>query len=173
MRLKQLKQFIATCEVCNAFQTKNQKKNPMSHGVPNRSWSKVGSDIFQRRREHYLVLVDYYSEWIAFDLMRNQTATEIINLMQKQFARWGIPEDIVTDSGTNYDSIEFSQFNIKHTKSSPHHHQSNGKSESPVKIVKTSLRKTEKLKSYEALLDRHNTPTIGMTTSLAQRFLKR
>ena len=99
--------------------------------------------------------------------------------MQKQFARWGIPEDIVTDSGTNYDSVEFSQSctrnNIKHTKSSPHHRQSNGNSESAVKIVETLLRKTEKtaFNPYEALLDWHNTPTIGMTTSPAQRFLNR
>ena len=139
-----LKQFIATCEVCNTSQTQNQKEALMSHEIRNRPWSKVGSNIFERRREHYLVLVDYYSDWIEFDLMRNKTAAEIINLKQKQFARWGIPEEIVTDSGTNYDSAEFSQFckrqNIKHTKSPPHHHQSNGKSESAVKIVKTLLR---------------------------------
>ena len=97
--------------------------------------------------------------------------------MQKQFAKWGIPEDNVTDSGTNYDSLEFSQFckqnNIEQTRYSPHHHQSNGKSESAVKIIKTSLKKTEKtaLNPYEGLLDRHNTPTTGMITSLAQRFL--
>ena len=109
--------------------------------------------------------------------MRNQTAAEIINLMPKQFARWGIPEDNVTDSGTNYDYVEFSQFckqnNIEQTRYSPHHHQSKGKSESAVKIIKTSLKKTEKtaLNPYEGLLDRHNTPTTGMTTSLAQRFL--
>ena len=60
-------------------------------------------------------------------------------------------------------------------KLSPHYHQSNGKSESAVKIVKTFLRKTEKtaLNSFEALLDQHNTPTAGMTTSPAQRFLNR
>ena len=140
----QLKQFIATCEVCNTSQTQNQKEALMSHEIRNRPWSKVGSNIFERRRERCLVLVDYYSDWIEFDLMRNKTAAEIINLKQKQFARWGIPEEIVTDSGTNYDSAEFSQFckrqNIKHTKSLPHHHQSNGKSESAVKIVKTLLR---------------------------------
>ena len=111
--------------------------------------------------------------------MRNQTAAEIITLMQKQFARWRIPVDNVTDSGTNYDSVEFSQLckqnNIEQTKYSPHHHQSNGKSESAVKIIKTSLKKTEKtaLNPYEALLGRHNTPAIGMTTSSAQRFLNR
>ena len=175
----QVKQFIATCEVCNAFQTKNQKETLISHEIPNRPWSKVGSDIFEWNKEHYLVLVDYYSDWIEFDLMKNQTACETINLMQKQFARWGIPDEIVTDCGKNYDSVEFSQFcqrkKIKHTKSSPYHHQSNGKAESAVKIVKTLLRKAEKTKlsPYEALLDQHNTPTAGITTSPAQRFLNR
>ena len=138
-----VKQFITTCEVCNTSQTQSQKEALMSHEIRNRPWSNVGSNIFERRRERYLVLVDYYSDWIEFDLMRNQTAAAIINLKQKQFARWGIPEEIVTDSGTNYDSAEFSQFckrkNIKHTKSPPHHHHSNGKSESALKIVKTLL----------------------------------
>ena len=121
-------------------------------------WSKVTSDIFPWNKEHFLVLADYYSDWTEFDLMKNQTAAEIIDLMQKQFARWGIPDEIVTDSGTNYDSAEFSQFcqrkKTKHTKSSPHHHQSNGKAESAVKIVKSLLRKsqTSALNPYEALL---------------------
>ena len=70
----QLKQFIASCEVCNTFQTKNQKETLLSHEIPNRPWSKVASDNFEWNKEHYLVLVDYYSDWIEFDLMKNQTA---------------------------------------------------------------------------------------------------
>ena len=44
-----------------------------------------------------------------------------------------------------------------------------------VKIIKGILRKTENsaLNPYEALLDQHNTPTVDMTTSPAQRFLHR
>ena len=85
----------------------------------------------------------------------------------------------VTDSGKNFDSEEFSQFcqrkQIKHTKSSPHHHQSNGKAVSAVKIIKSILRRTDNsaLNPYEALLDQHNTPTVDVTTSPAQRFLHR
>ena len=82
----QLKQFIASCEVCNTCQKNNQKETPLSHEIPNRPWSKVDSDIFEWNKEHYLVLVDYYSDWIEFDPMKNQTAAEIIDLMQKQFA---------------------------------------------------------------------------------------
>jgi len=79
--------------------------------------------------------------------MRDKTATETIALLLKQFSQWGLPDEIVTDCGKNFDSKEFSQFcqreQIKHTKSSPHHHQSNGKAESAVKIAKSILRKTE------------------------------
>ena len=94
----------------------------MSHKIPNSPWSKAGSDNFEWRRKHYLLLVDYYSDRIEFDLMRNQTAAEIINLMQKHFARWGIPEDIVTDNGTNYDSVEVSQFCKRTTSNTPNLH---------------------------------------------------
>ena len=72
------------------------------------------------------MLVDYDSDWIEFELIKNQTAAEIIYLMQKQFARWEIPDEIVTDSGTNIDSVEFSHFcqrkKIKHTKFLSQHH---------------------------------------------------
>ena len=61
------------------------------------------------------------------------------------------------------------------TKSSPHHHQSNGKAESAVKIAKSLLRKSQAsaLNPYKALLDQRNTPTVGMTTSPSQRLLNR
>ena len=120
----------------------------MSHPIPKRAWSKVGCDIFEWNKGYYSVLVDYYSDWIEFDQMRNQTAVETIDLMQRQFTRWRIPDEIVTDCGKNFDSAEFSQFcqrkKIKHTKSSPHHHKNNGKSESAVKLAKTLLRKSAK-----------------------------
>ena len=172
----QLKQFISSCQVCQSFQRNNPKESLMSHSIPDRPWSKIAADPFEFKGEHYLVLVDYYSNWIKFDKMRDQTATETIVLLLKQFSRWGLPDEIVTDCGKNFDSKEFSQFcqrkQIKHTKSSPHHYQSNGKAESVVKIIKSILRKTENsaLNPYEALLDQHNTPTVDMTTSPAQRF---
>ena len=91
--------------------------------------------------------------------MKNQTAGETIDLTQNQFARWGIPDNIVTDCGKNYDSCSWI-LAIKHTISLPYHHQSKGKAESTVKIVKTLVRKSEKPKlcPYEAYFDQYNTP---------------
>ena len=173
----QLKQFISTCQVCQSFQRNKLKESLVSHSIPDRPWSKIAADPFEFKGEHFLVLADYYSDWIEFDKMRDQTATETIALILKQFSQWGLPNEIVTDCGKNFDSKEFSQFcrrkQIKHTKSSPHHHQSNGKVESVVKIIKSILRKTENsaLNPYKALLDQHNTPIVDMMISPAQRFL--
>ena len=125
----QRKQFISLCQVCQSFHGNNPKETLMSHSIPDRSWSKITADLFEFKGEHYLALVDYYSDWMEFDKMRDQTATETIALLRKQFSRWGLPDEIVIDCGKNFDSKEFSQFcqrrQIKHTKSSPHHHQSN------------------------------------------------
>ena len=49
-------QFIDTCEVCNAFQTKDQVTDP---------GRKLGLIFFYWIKEHYLVLVDYYAHVIA------------------------------------------------------------------------------------------------------------
>ena len=162
-----MKHFIACCKL-QLFSYKKPKGNSTEWWNSKPTWSKVDSDIFEWNRD-----------WIEFDQMGSQTATEIVALMQKQFTRWENPDEIVTDSGKNYNSAKFSQFcqrkKIEHTKSSPHHHQSNGKSESAVKIAKSLLRKSPKtaFNPYEALVDQRNIPTVGMTTSPTQRFLNR
>ena len=70
-----------------------------------------------------MMLISYIAQsnmrWIEFDKMRDQTATETIALLLKQFSLWGLSNEIDTDCGKNSDSKEFSQFCrsrlIKHT----------------------------------------------------------
>lgn len=92
----------------------------MSHSIPDRPWSKIAAHLFEFEEEQDLVLADYYSDWIEFDKMRDQTSTETIALLLKQFSLWGPPDVIDPDCGKNSDSKEFSQFcrnrQIKHTK---------------------------------------------------------
>ena len=61
-------------------------------------------------------------------------------------ARYGIPDEVVSDNGPQYDSEEFQAFDksfgFKHTRTSPHHPQSNGKAESAVKQAKKILQMT-------------------------------
>ena len=70
----------------------------------------------------------------------------VIDALRTVFARFGIPETIVSDNGTPFVSEEFIHFlqqnGIKHNTSAPHHHPAfNGLTERAVQIVKRGLKK--------------------------------
>ena len=94
-------------------------------------------------------------------------------------ARYGTPDEDVSDSSSQYISREFKNFakeyGFNHVTTSPYHHQSNGKAESAVKEAKKILRKTTASKSdpYLALLAHRNTPQERFSTSPAQRLFSR
>ena len=93
--------------------------------------------------------------------------------------RYGIPDEVVLDSGLLYTSREFKAFakeyGLKHVTASPYNHQSNGKVESAVREAKKILKKSATSKSdpYLVLLVHRNTPQEGFGTSPAQRLLSR
>ena len=68
----------------------------------------------------------------------------VVKALKSMFARFGIPEIVVSDNGPQYSSQEFADFakayNFCHTTSSPHYPQSNGQAERTVKTVKKLLR---------------------------------
>ena len=93
--------------------------------------------------------------------------------MKRQFAQYGIPDECITDNGTQFESHEYSRFAREYgfiiRKSSPYHRQGNGKAESAVKIAKNILKKSRHEDPYLALLAYRNTPQQGYDYSPAQR----
>lgn len=65
------------------------------HAIPDRSWQKLRSDVFEHKGKPYLVVVDYYSKFIETSLMRDKTEGTIVTQMKSIFARHGIPEELV------------------------------------------------------------------------------
>jgi transposase InsO family protein len=69
----------------------------------------------------------------------------VIDELRTAFAKFGLPETIVTDNGSGFTSQEFETFlkrnGIKHTTSAPYHPASNGLAERAVQIVKRGLKK--------------------------------
>ena len=147
--------------------------------MPTRAWQKVGSDIFSIFDRNYLLLVDYFSDFIEIDFLPDIRARTVIHKTKAHFARHGIPELMITDSGTQYTADEFANFakqwNFRHHPSSPLNHSSNGKAENAVKIVKSLMRKCHERGEdhYLGLLNLRNTPTEGLDVSPAQRLFSR
>ncbi|KAK2553575.1 Uncharacterized protein P5673_025066 [Acropora cervicornis] len=131
----------------------------MQHELIARPWSKVSADLCECNGCSLLVISDYYSNFIEVTRLTTTTSQSIIKALKEVFARYGIPDIMVSDNGPQFSSAKFTAFaktwNFDHKTSSPHHHQSNGKAENAVRTVKRLFRKCKNSSQSEflALLD--------------------
>jgi len=149
------------------------------HNEGDGPWQKIGFDFLEITGKHYLIVVDYYYNFIEIDLLTSQTSTRTITLLKKHFARYGTPRVIMSDGGPQFTSQEFNSFMtswvISHHASSPMHQRANGKAESAMKTMKSLLMKTYKDggNPYKAILEQRNTPCRDTALSPAQMMLNR
>ena len=103
---------------------------------------------------------DYYSHWIEIAKLTGLSANSVINPTKSIFARYGIPETVVSDNGLQLSSEANAQFaleyGVKHTTSSPNHPQGNGGAERGIQTIKNLLKKEGD--PYLALLAYQSTP---------------
>ncbi|GFS11318.1 Pol polyprotein [Elysia marginata] len=145
-----------TCE-----KTKIVPKEPLNPTpTPSYPWQRLGADLFEWKGRTYLLLVDYFSRWIEIALFNKTTTSSVIEHMKSIFAKFGIPETLISDNGPQFASKEFAQFTecygILHKTSSPLHPESNGEAERAVRTIKNLLRRASD--PYIALLNYRATP---------------
>ena len=120
-------------------------------------------------------MIDYFSRYIEVTKLTQETSNAIITHLKSIFARHGIPQEVVTDSGPQYSSKEFYQFSkqysFKHTTSSPHFPQSNGEAERGVQTAKQLLKKSDD--PHLALLSYRTTPIPTIGCSPAELLMNR
>lgn len=174
-----IKNTAAACDTCQTYRPAQQREPLIGKPVPSRPWQVIHQDLFVWNNCHYLVTVDGFSDYFELDrLRRDTTAAKLVNKTETLFARYGKADEIHTDSDPRYLAEEFQSFlrrwQTAHKASSPHYHQSNGKSESAVKAAKRLVKKCEHSGQslQEALLEWRLTPQAeGL--SPAEKFLGR
>ena len=175
----EVKDYISRCEICLTYSPHQQKEPLLSHEVPDRPWAKIAADLFQFENKQYLVTTDYYSNFFEVDRMYSTTSDAVIKKLKAHIARYGVPDEMVSDNGPQFAAEEFrvfaQRYGFRHTRTSPHYPQSNGKAESAVKQAKKILRMARASGNdfYLALLNVRNTPQEGYNTSPAQRMMSR
>lgn len=106
----------------------------------------------------YLIVVDAFSRWPEIVEMTTTTATATIRQLESLFSRFGAPETLVSDNGTQFTAALFENFckmnNIKHIRTPPFHPQSNGLAERFVDTFKRALIKLGSLGSTRSTLEK-------------------
>ena len=80
---------------------------------------------------------DYYSNYIEVENISKPNTLGITKALMIMYARYGVPDTLVSDNGPQFSSEEFRRFatrwGFEHITSSPRYPQSNGKAENAVK----------------------------------------
>jgi hypothetical protein len=158
---KDIIDFVQSCETCEKHAKSKQKEPLIIRELPTYPFQMVSSDLFHHEGKDYVLIVDHYSNWFHFKMLKSLESKETIRILNEWFEILGYPEKFFSDGGKQYDSAAFREFtkswNIQHEFSSPHYPQSNGLAEKFVDVAKNILKK-DPLKPGIALINYRNTP---------------
>ena len=106
----ELKDYILKCDICLTHRASPGKEPLIQHKFGDRPWSKVGVDLCELHGRTLLVVVDYYSNFIEVDRPTTTTTSGICKSLKGMFSRYGIPDQLVSDNGPQFSSVEFTKF---------------------------------------------------------------
>ena len=128
---KELEELVQTCPECQANRRRPETAPPHPWNWPTRAWQRIHIDFAGPFLGHmFFLIIDAYSKWLEIFLMPTTTSTKIIETLRSLFARYGLPEQVVSDNGPQFMSDEFKGFcksnGIHHITSAPYHPSTNG-----------------------------------------------
>ena len=136
---KEIEDVVESCHVCNKYKKSKIKEPLMPREVPNEPWQMVGMDLFHYKASEHLLIIDYFSKFVEVIKLNSTDAHSVINVLKNIFARLGIPQEVYSDNGPQFNNYLIKEFakewNFKHETSSPYWPQSNGMVERHIQTI--------------------------------------
>jgi ribonuclease HI len=159
-------EYYKGCQDCQRFgniqRVLSSTLNPIIKPWPFRGWGidLIGQINPPSSKEHKFVLLvtDYFTKWVEEIPLKRVTLENIVEFVKEHIIyRFGIPQTITTDQGTQFTSSEFREFaesmGIKLLNSSPYYAQANGQAEASNKIMIKIIQKKNDQKPWEMQSD--------------------
>ena len=107
---KQILESISRCSICNSYKPAQQKEPFVCQKIPTRPWQSISAVLFELNGTDYVVTTDRYSNFFELDVLVSKTSKEVIAKLKPHFARYGLPDRLITDNGPQFDYNEFQKF---------------------------------------------------------------
>ncbi|XP_040169841.1 uncharacterized protein K02A2.6-like [Anopheles arabiensis] len=142
----EIENAVKTCQSCASAAKSPEHCTPVDWPKTTGPWQRIHVDYAgPMEGEYYFLVVDSYSKWPEIIPTRQTTAQATVQMLRGLCARFGIPETVVSDNGTQFTSSEFRDFcmenGIHHVRTAPYHPQSNGQAERFVDTFKRAVKK--------------------------------
>lgn len=146
-----VRSYVAGCDLCARrkapLKTKRAPMQPLQVGYP---MERIATDILgefpvtDKGNRYILVVSDYFTKWTEAFPMPNMEAQTVARLIVEEvICRFGVPVLIHSDQGRQYESLLFKEvchhLQIRKTRTTPYHPQSDGMVERFNKTLATML----------------------------------
>ncbi|RDX88936.1 Tf2-11, partial [Mucuna pruriens] len=145
--------YVKKCDKCQKFADVHQAPPEQLHVVAS-PWPfhKWGIDILgpfpmaPGQVKFLIVTIDYFTKWIEVESVATITAEKVKRFIWKKIVcRFGLPAEIVSDNGTQFESSTTAKFyqdlHIRQSFTSVEHPQVNGQAEAANRVILRGLRR--------------------------------
>ena len=150
---KDVKNLCTSCPICHKAGPAIIAKAPLNPlPVIKEPFTRIAMDVFgslnrtKAGNKYILVLMDYATKWPEAFALRNVTAETIVNCLIEVTARIEVPQELLTDNGSNFMSKVMKKYcsmtGIKQIRTSPYHPQTDGMVERFNATLKRLLQKS-------------------------------
>lgn len=123
--------IINNCEICQKSKYDRRPENPPIQitDTPSKPLEVLHIDLFRFDRSQFLTIIDKFSKFAQAYEVKDRTAITISKKLIKHFSRFGIPKEIISDSGTEFANKVMAElmklYKIKLHIGTTGHHESN------------------------------------------------
>lgn len=142
----EIEQYVKRCDAC-MVNSKTPNKVPLTKfDEAKHVFDRIHIDFLGPfRNRMFLVIIDAYSKWPEVYEMSSTDSCKTLEKLRDCFSKYGLPNLIISDNGSQLVSEEFETFcinnRISHRTSPTYHPATNGAAENMVKMFKNSLTK--------------------------------
>lgn len=110
-----VKDWCKKCTICAASNGPQKRgKAPMKQYNVGSPFERIALDIAgpfpttENKNKYMLVVMDYFTKWVEVYAIPNQEAATVADVLVKEFiCRYGVPLEIHSDQGRNFESQLF------------------------------------------------------------------